>query len=71
MADKLGLSWAKLVVEIDKCELRCKDCHTDEHRSTAPCGTMRRYWRGCRCPECKRAMREYNRAARARRRLAA
>lgn len=72
IASHLGQSWKRLVVEIDKCELLCRDCHTDHHRSTAPCGTMRRYWRGCRCPECKAAMRAYNQTRRVvRRRLAA
>lgn len=55
----LHLGWDRLVAEIDKCELRCKACHRDEHRSTAPCGTAQRYWRGCRCDPCTKALREH------------
>lgn len=62
----LKFGWARLVVEIDKCELRCREHHVNHHRSTAPCGTARRYWRGCRCEACRSALREYARSKRAR-----
>lgn len=60
----LLLSWERLVVELDKCELRCREHHTDEHRSMAPCGTVQRYWAGCRCKPCAAAMSAYNATAR-------
>lgn len=60
-------SWANLVIEMDKCELRCAACHIDEHRSTAPCGTAQRYWRGCRCEPCRAARNAHQRAYKLRR----
>lgn len=51
----LHLGWERLVAEIDKCELRCKECHRDEHRSAAPCGTDARYAAGCKCQSCRNA----------------
>lgn len=63
----LLLSWERLVVEVDKCELRCEAHHIDEHRSKAVCGTVQRYWRGCRCDPCKAAMSKHNREYNARR----
>lgn len=63
----LLLSWERLVEELDKCELRCEDCHVSHHKSKYECGTPQRYWRGCRCGLCKAAMSQYNREYRARR----
>lgn len=54
--------------ELDKCHLLCNDCHVDEHRSDAECGTPRKYWAGCKCDDCKRAYNEYNQEYRRRRR---
>jgi len=47
--------------EIGKCELLCKGCHVDHHRSKYPCGTPQRYWAGCKCDLCRQANRAYNR----------
>lgn len=41
--------------EVEKCKLLCADCHAKHHESKASCGTPQRYWRGCRCLECKAA----------------
>ena len=59
--------WQKLVIELDKCELRCEAHHIDEHRSSALCGTAQRYWRGCRCQPCTTANTEHNKEYKARR----
>ena len=45
--------------EVDKCQLLCEDCHDKKHESTAPCGTVQRYWRGCKCSDCKSAYAKY------------
>lgn len=50
-------SWDKILIELDKCELLCNDCHKKEHKSK--CGTIGKYRRGCRCVECKTALRDY------------
>jgi hypothetical protein len=50
--------------EIDKCELRCRECHIDHHRVENEHGTMQRYWQKCRCDLCKAEASEYNRQAR-------
>lgn len=68
VSDGLLFRWDRLVTELDKCELRCRGCHTDTHRSTSPCGTVQRYAVGCRCDLCKAAGAEYNRTHRAKKR---
>lgn len=66
ISDKVtDLSWEVLVLELDKCELRCAEHHVEHHRSTAPHGTARRYWRGCRCDPCTAANTAHNRRYRA------
>jgi hypothetical protein len=54
--------------EIDKCILLCKDCHHTQHTSTYPCGTPQKYWRGCRCDDCKAANSKHCREYKSRRR---
>lgn len=43
------IRWQK---ELLKCQLLCRTCHTEKHKSQAVCGTVQRYWRGCRCRRC-------------------
>lgn len=45
--------------EVDKCQLLCPPCHTEKHESKADCGTVQRYWRGCKCDPCKAAYAAY------------
>lgn len=45
--------------EIDKCVLLCADCHRKQHLSQYPCGTEQKYWRGCKCDDCKAAYSRY------------
>lgn len=54
-------------VEVDKCELRCRDCHewiTILRRGELPArgrhGTISTY-RYCKCGECREAARQYRR----------
>ena len=53
-------SWEKILRELEKCEILCKACHIDHHRASNQHGTTRRYWQGCRCDLCKKAMSVYN-----------
>jgi hypothetical protein len=71
-----SLSWDKLKVELDKCQLLCKSCHkikSDEEKDWGVLGfgpthhgTDSMYKEGCRCRPCKNA---YNKAAREYRQL--
>jgi len=54
-----GMAWEKLIEELDKCELLCVVCHKKEHE--AKCGTIGRYRQGCRCNQCKEALKVYMR----------
>lgn len=57
--------WDKLVVELDKCEIRCFTHHNEVHESKH--GTLGRFSNyGCRCDECVTAFREYDRIKHAR-----
>lgn len=61
-------SWEKLEIELNKCILLCEACHRMHHASSAEHGTPQRYWRGCRCLDCKAAnsihAREYRKSKR-------
>lgn len=46
--------------EVEKCELLCSDCHATHHQIIHPCGTVHRYWQGCRCRDCLDARNKYN-----------
>lgn len=47
---------SKLLVELAKCEPRCRGCHQARHNVDSPQhGTEYRYRRGCRCDECRAA----------------
>lgn len=61
----LNCRWERLVVELDKCELRCHAHHVRWHQSMH--GTLGRYlnW-NCRCVSCVTAMRLYDREKHAR-----
>lgn len=57
ISGNFNLSWARLVAEARKCELRCSSCHVRKHFGHKPGahGTRSavRYWRhGCRCKKC-------------------
>ena len=60
--------WEQTLAELQKCDLVCGACHKKEHKSTAPHGTPQRYWRGCKCTDCKQAYNAHNRAYAAKRR---
>ena len=70
MANASSFSEARWQAELSKCQLLCHQCHKNKHACSEPCGTMRRYWRGCRCDQCRAAMTVYNRENRARRKAA-
>ena len=77
VSGNLNRRWEALVVELDKCQLLCHDCHrtkTVEEGQTGggwnkkydecPHGTISGYappW-GCRCAECKEARKIYRAA---------
>ena len=63
-----GLSWNKLVIELTKCQLLCKDCHLEKsisegslakgwtNESRQKHGTVWSYTKyKCRCVDCKLA----------------
>lgn len=59
---KVLVAFEDLTAELDKCELRCDDCHKKAHAPKH--GTISRYsnkWK-CRCDDCVRAWRSYQRA---------
>lgn len=56
---KLKGSYADFLRELSKCQLLCGTHHREKHRSKAQCGTVQRYWRGCRCERCKAASRRH------------
>jgi len=75
IVDLLSGSWERLKKELDKCQLLCKDCHTEktilEQGYCLPGerhGHRTIYRKGCRCDLCKNAqklyMREYMRKRR-------
>lgn len=71
----LGGSWKRLKRELDKCQVLCRDCHQTKsiiERGDVPCdfrhGRVNTYMRGCRCEQCKEAIRAYDRKRRAKNR---
>lgn len=62
-------SWSepRRQAEIRKCVVVCGSCHDGAHREAqsieaalrASHGTIQSYWRGCRCPPCRAARRDY------------
>lgn len=66
-------NWDRILQELEKCDLLCKECHRDktvangetgggQNKNTAPYrhGVMRTYQElRCRCSECKKARRDY------------
>lgn len=72
ISQKLSKRWVLLVVEVDKCQLLCEDCHFKktiaqniefgEIEKPIPHGTTNGYRHfGCRCQKCRDAHREYAR----------
>lgn len=64
-----SLPWEELEIEIEKCQLLCGECHkkkTFPHMGKH--GMTRMYRKGCRCDECKTAVREYQRKHREKKR---
>lgn len=66
-----ALSLKTLEPELVKCQVLCHDCHrkkSNEENSNRHTriilpmihGTLKCYWRGCRCDECYFANKEYN-----------
>lgn len=60
IADMFAHSWAKLVVELNKCQLLCIDCHRvktqKELGGPSTHGRLSYYkHHGCRCNLCRRA----------------
>ena len=55
------VSEEKFAKELSKCQLLCKNCHIEKHRSSYHCGTPQRYWTGCRCSKCTKANTNHNR----------
>lgn len=60
LAQASSFSESRWEAELSKCQLLCSACHKQKHSSKALCGTMQRYWRGCKCDLCKKACRDYN-----------
>lgn len=63
------MSWKKLIVEINKCQLLCEKCHTERHtKAKGTHGTLSA-WRYCKCDICRacynKYMREYKKNKRA------
>lgn len=52
---KLKSSYADFLHELKKCQLLCGKHHREKHASRAGCGTVQRYWRGCKCRRCMAA----------------
>jgi 5-methylcytosine-specific restriction endonuclease McrA len=59
-------SWKRILVELEKCWLLCKECHRIKTRDDRPDvlhGTVTRYNKyACRCTECVFAVRSYEKA---------
>lgn len=53
--------------EISKCVLLCRTCHLASHKANNPHGSVKRYWRGCRCEQCKAANAKHGREYKQRR----
>lgn len=55
----IGKMWSasesKFLEELSKCQLLCKKCHVEKHKSQKECGTPQKYWLGCRCFSCTNA----------------
>lgn len=54
----LSMPWEKLLKEIKKCELRCQDCHKEEHAAEHGLGMYTHH--RCRCDICRNAWNEYH-----------
>lgn len=53
-------AWNDVLEELKKCQLLCHDCHVEKHRNRNH-GTLTGYTHyKCRCADCSRASREYN-----------
>lgn len=68
------MPWEKLLVEVNKCVLRCHPCHViksqregDSFPATSH-GKRRMYMRGCRCRSCTSAQTDYMREYKKRKR---
>lgn len=63
-------SWSqpRLQAELDKCVVRCADCHHARHAEERRTHGIGGYQRGCRCDTCRAAKAEKNRQYRERRR---
>lgn len=59
---RFRIGWKVIRAELQYWALLCWQCQ--ENR--APHGCIQRYWRGCRCDPCRKAMRLYHRKRRAR-----
>lgn len=60
MARASAFSEKRWQAELAKCQLLCGDCHKAKHATQHPCGTVHRYWAGCKCGPCKGANSKYN-----------
>ena len=67
VAKMLSWCWERIVLELDKCELRCGAHHHDEHSIRH--GTHQMYRSGCRCEACIEEPRRWNREYKRVRRL--
>ena len=56
-----------LLAELAKCSVLCSRCHRIIHSPSH--GTIAKYVRGCRCDDCKKAMSQYSKAYRYKRKL--
>lgn len=67
IAPGLRYSWSRVLVELDKCQLLCKEHHWEKTRkdrrlNDGKHGIIGMYTNNkCRCTECRRAWAEYHR----------